>query len=309
MRATFIHTVLLFLMLLSTGIHVSAQHLPLFSQYMFNPVVINPAYAGSQESLSLSSYCRKQWTNVEGAPSTLTLSAHSPLKNRKVALGLILTNDQFGVNNQNIINAIYAYRIRLSEKSVLSFGLQANAGRFTSDFSSLDTRDPNDPTFSQSIRSAYLLNFGAGIYYNRPKFFAGFSMPYILNNGITSDMSNTVTGINRHYFFSTGVVIDISDDLKYKPFLLFRASNNMDSQIDLNNMILFRDVLWLGVSYRSFSSINYIARVLINDQLTIGYGYDQMIGKLRPGIGGSHEFLITYNFRFMGSNIRSPRYF
>jgi type IX secretion system PorP/SprF family membrane protein len=285
------------------------QQVPLYSQYMFNGLVINPAYAGSHESLSMTALYRKQWIGIDGAPTTQTFSAHAPLKNQKIALGLNLLNDYIGVTHQYGFDGIYAYRIQFQNGGKLSFGLQAGAGRFVSDYSSLAKKDPNDPSFQTNQSTSFVMNFGTGAYYYSKKFYAGLSVPKLLNQGIGSNSTTFTGGSQRIIFFTTGYVINLNPDLKLKPSTLFKYTAGVPLQVDLNCNLLIKEVLWVGLSYRSFTSLNFITQIQLTDQMTLGYAYDNSIGNSRGVLGGSHEFVLTYNFNFFGSKVVSPRYF
>ncbi|HEY8401952.1 MAG TPA: type IX secretion system membrane protein PorP/SprF [Cytophagaceae bacterium] len=285
-----------------------AQQEPLFTQYMFNGLAINPAYAGSQEALNLTLLARKQWLAIEGAPSTQTLSVHSPLKNERVALGMTFINDQIGVTRQYGTNIIYAYRIPM-KNGKLSMGLQSGISRYRSNFSSLHTKQPNDPTFSSDEVSTFSLNFGTGIYYSTQRFYAGLSVPHILSNHLRNSGISDYGKQRRHYFFTTGAVLKLSPDLKLKPSVLVKMVEGAPVQLDLNSNLLIKEVLWLGVSYRSFSSANLIFQVQLTNQLSLGYSYDMALNQLSTVSSGSHEFMLTYNFHFYGSKVLTPRYF
>jgi type IX secretion system PorP/SprF family membrane protein len=307
-RKHFLSCLLIFaLLLISDSIY--AQQDALFTQYMFNGLVINPAYAGSQDALSATFAARKQWVGIDGSPSTQTLTAHSPLKNEKVALGLSFISDNISVTHQYGVNAIYAYRLLLKDGNKLSFGLQAGFTQFKSQYSQLATRTANDPSFSSDQVSGLLPNFGTGIYYSTHKFYAGFSVPHLISNLLNDTTVSRNSVQRRHYILHSGYVFTLSHDLKLKPSVLIKAIEGAPVQIDLNTNLLIREVLWLGVSYRSFSSLNFLTQVQITDQLRFGYSYDISVNKLNALNMGSHEIMLNYNFSFLKSKVVTPRYF
>lgn len=285
------------------------QQSPLYSQYMFNGLVINPAYAGSQESLSMTAFYRRQWVGIDGAPTTQTLSAHTPLRKEKIALGAIVMNDNIGVTHQYGFDGIYAYRIKIKEDAKISLGLQAGAGRYVSNFNSLSIKDPNDPSFAADQSTSFILNFGAGAYYYSKKFYAGISVPKLLNQGWNNQSSVKLNPLQRITFFTAGYLFELSPDLKLKPSTLVKAISGAPLQIDLNCNLILKDVLWLGVSYRSFSAISFITQIQLTNQMTLGYAYDASLGSARNFLTGSHELVLNYNFNFLGSKVVSPRYF
>jgi type IX secretion system PorP/SprF family membrane protein len=284
------------------------QH-PLFTQYMFNGLLINPAYAGSQESLSLSALVRKQWVGIEGAPSTQTFSAHTPLRKEKISLGLILMNDYIGVSHTYSINGIYAYRITMKKGGHLSAGIQTGVTRVHSELSSLPTKDPNDPAFASDLVSPFMLSIGAGLYYYTHKFYTGLSVPNLMGNSMSKFYHSNVFPQKRHYLFTTGYVFNLSPNLKMKPSTLVKLIEGSPLQVDLNTNFLIKDVLWVGCSYRSFSSLNFIAQIQVSNQMTIGYSYDNGLSKFHSFVKGAHEIALTYNFKFFSSKVVSPRHF
>ncbi|MFN6943852.1 MAG: type IX secretion system membrane protein PorP/SprF [Cytophagaceae bacterium] len=300
MRSLFHVLVPVVVMLTLMSRESNGQQQPLFSQYMFNGLVLNPAYAGSQESLSLIALTRKQWAGFDGSPSTMTLSAHTPLRNEKIALGFTFMNDQIALTSQNGFNGIFAYRIQTGEKSTLAFGLQSGIVQVTTDNQNLLLRHSKDPSFGMDQRTLLLLNFGTGIYYYTDVFYTGLSVPQIINQ----------EGFQRRqYFYTAGYVFTVSPDVKLKPSTLIKIMSGVPAQVDLNANALFCEVLWFGVSYRSFSSLTFLTQIQVTDQLRIGYSYDNPVNRLKAVLNGSHEFVLTYNCTFFGSNIVSPRYF
>lgn len=290
-----------------SGLSGYGQQDPLFTQYMFNGLAINPAYAGSKEQLSLTLLARKQWMNMEGAPSTQTFSAHSPMKNERVALGLTFINDKIGVSHQYGINGVYAYRIPF-KKGKISLGLQAGVKRYKSAFTSLLIQHP-DPAFASDEVSSYMLNFGTGLYYSTDLFYLGLSVPHLLNNRLANSPISTYGSQFRHYFLTSGYVFNLSPDIKLKPSILLKMVEGAPVQLDFNTNVLINDVLWVGASYRSFSSFNFITQLQLTDQLSLGYAYDISLGKLRRFSEGGHELVISYNFSFFGTKVLTPRYF
>ncbi len=294
----------LLLTLALVQLQVLAQQQGLFTQYMFNGLAINPAYAGSHESMSITTLVRQQWVGQDGAPNTQTLAVHSPTRNQKVGLGFLLHHDHIGPTHQYNINAVYAYRIPVGQGK-LSMGLQAGLVNHSSRYASLYL-GPNmqDPAFAQDI-SIINPNFGAGIYYFSEKFYAGFASPQLLNNRI-----GETSRLSRHYFINSGYVFDLNSVLKLKPNLLLKMVEGAPLALDLNTNLLIHEVLWVGASYRSFESLSTLLELQMTDQFRVGYSYDfptaSDIGRLRTG---SHELMLNYNFTFYKSTFVTPRNF
>jgi type IX secretion system PorP/SprF family membrane protein len=274
---------------------------------MFNTLPLNPAYAGSQESLNMTAVYRKQWTSVDGAPNTQTFSAHSPLKIEKMALGFSAFHDKIGVTSKTGFYGVYAYRINLKNKSKLSFGLQAGLLNQVAHLSRLQTKLPDDPAVS-SDRQMYLCPaFGSGVYWYSRKFYLGASIPDLMEiypRNITDQVIRY-----RHLFVQGGVVYTLSPNVKYMPGFLVKAVQGNAFQYDLNNIFIINDVLWLGISYRNAVSVNFITQVQLTNQLSFGYAYDLPAGKYGKQFSNSHELNLSYKFIFMKDNAFMPRYF
>ena len=276
---------------------------------MFNALPLNPAYAGTAEELNITVIARKQWLNIDGAPATQTLSVMSPVKKEKMALGFTAINDYIGVTHQTGFYGIYAFKIKLSAHSKLSLGLQAGFTNYVSRFSELEVRTPNDPAFASNDVRYLLPNFGAGAFYYSKKFYAGISAPYILDH--LDNNSNVALNAmqSRTYLFTSGYVATLSPELKIKPSILFRVANGVPVQADINTTFIIHDVLWFGVSYRSFSSLNFIAQLQLSNRLSFGYSYDIPLNKISSASSGSHEVMLSYRFINYNKNMIIPRYF
>jgi type IX secretion system PorP/SprF family membrane protein len=239
----------------------------------------------------------------------MTVSAHTPMKNDKVSLGLLFYGDKIGIFKKYSVNGIYAYKIKISEKSKLSFGLQAGVTNFVARYSELTSKDPNDPNISQTDVSGYSPSFGAGLYYYSEKFYLGLSSPFLVNNLLKSQQISNNFRLTSTYFLTSGVVLKLSDAIKVKPSTLIKYTSGAPLQIDLNANFLLQDVLWLGASLRNFSSVNFLVQFNVNEQLRIGYDYDMNLNKVSTLYRGSHEIMINYFFSFSQKNVVTPRYF
>jgi len=289
-----------------------AQQQATYAQYMFNGLAINPAYAGSHDVLSASALLRYQSVGVPGAPNTQTLSVHSPLNNEKVALGMLIIHDKIGVIDQVGVNAIYAYRLFFSKDKerpkVLSFGLQAGFSTYQAKYSELDIYHPTDPSFTQDVNQA-MPNFGFGMYYYTDKFYAGLSAPNLMYNVFDrGDDLETIVQSNP-IILTSGYVFALSRLIKLRPNFLMKILDKKAVELDLNANLSFDDVLWLGVSYQAFSSVNLLAEVQVTNQIRIGYSYAFRTSSIKRVDLGSHEFMINYKFKYPKSGIITPRHF
>lgn len=288
-----------------------AQQDPVYSQYMFTTLSINPAYAGSREVLSLTGLYRKQWIDIDGAPSTQYVSADFLLKKRKIGLGIQAFNDVIGIIENTGFYASYAYRIQMN-KGVLSLGLQGGVVRFKANYANVKlSRNPatNDDVAFAENQNEFRPNFGAGIYFHTDRFYVGLSVPHILGNEkiTTSATGDHMREQPEHWFATAGLVLDMSPNVKLKPSVLARAVSGSPFHMDFNTNLWLHDVIGIGVSYRTDKSIVGILELQINPQLRIGYAYDYTMSALRNP--GSHEVLLRYEFGYNKKNIVSPRYF
>jgi len=274
---------------------VYAQQRPVFSQYMFNGLVLNPAYAGNQPQLSVSALHRDQWVNVDGAPKTSTLIAHSALKTRPVGVGLLLSRDKIGVHDDYSVYASYAYKLNIGI-GTLSLGLQAGFHYMISDFSRLSTFNPDDPLFLGAV-TRFSPNFGTGAFFNNKNTYAGISIPYMINNEVY-DKEDFISEAReaRYYFLTGGHVFQVSPFIKIKPSALIRVQEGQPVGMDLNANVFLDDVLNIGASYRSGDAVILLFELLLNKQLRFGYAFDNTLSNITQYTAGTHEFMLTYSY-------------
>jgi type IX secretion system PorP/SprF family membrane protein len=284
-----------------------SQQQVMFTQYMFNGLAINPAYAGSHETISLTALAREQWTGIEGAPSTQTFSIHSPIKKQRMSLGLLLLHDRIGVTDQTGVYGSYAYRIPISDRGLLSFGLQGGFSFYKANFSQIS---PTDPVFANGDVREIQPNIGFGLYYNTEKFFIGASAPQLIETQFDKNNTDSDSKLLRHYFLTAGYVFELSPSLKLKPSGLIKYVDGAPLEIDLNANLLINEIIWVGFSWRSFDSVDLILQLQITDQLQFGYSYDiATTSDIRRVDGGSHEVTLNYRFSLSKGKVISPRYF
>ena len=289
-----------------------AQQSPVLSHYMFNYLLINPAYAGSHEYVSTTLLYRKQWAGIEGAPETESASIHGLIPKKRLGLGFYLQQDKIGVTKQTDIYGSSAYHLNLGEGKI-AFGLQAGFTYLKSDLVKLTYWDPFDNVFNYNQFSTVLPNVGAGAYYYRTLFYAGISAPYLLSYDSLRkpdiNPSKPIHHLVRRYYFTVGGVIETEQEIKFKPSLLIKYEQKGDLQYDINLNMLIKNIFWIGASYRSNDAVVTLLEYQISRKLRLGYSYDYTIGKLKNYNTGSHEVMLGYDFGYSILKMKSPRYF
>jgi type IX secretion system PorP/SprF family membrane protein len=303
--------IILTIIVAGVSLLTSAQTYPGFSQYLTNGMVINPAYTGSRGTMSTLFSVRQQWMVVDGAPSFQTASIHAPLKNDKVALGLMYSRQTYGITAEHNIYATYAYHIHFA-KSKLSFGIQGGADITSLKYEKLVTSGANpadDPAFERDAKDPVLPNVGAGFYFYSRTYFFGASVPAFLSYRSSSASSVYHSVQNYDILFLAGGLISFTENFRFKPSLLLKYSMTQPTEIDVNGNFIISDILWIGASYRiAEESVIGIAELQISPQLKIGYSYDYQLGSIGNFSSGSHEILLRLEF---GQRISasSPRFF
>jgi len=298
---------------------IFAQSYPHFTMFMFNKLLYNPAYAGNKDLTEVNAYYRDQWTGIDGAPKTMSVSIDGPAGSymssfRKVALGLSVSYEKLGVTTFNNINAYYAYRIPM-RKSVLSFGLQAGGSIYSAHLSDLNPYQPNDQVISQNVSNRFLSNFGTGIYWRGERFYAGAAVPNLLENYYSKDHMNTDGASNKQiriYYLSGGYVFSLSDDLKLEPQAFFRYAGDVNANLpmnaDVNLSLIIYDRLLIGATYRTDGSVEGIVHMQVTNELNIGYAYDYTVSYLKNYNYGTHEITIGFDFIKDRNKYINPRF-
>ncbi|HYC86743.1 MAG TPA: type IX secretion system membrane protein PorP/SprF [Chryseosolibacter sp.] len=285
---------------------VMAQLRVQFTQYMFNGLVINPAYAGADDALSLTLVQRRQWAGVENAPSTQTLSAHTLFYRKNVGVGMVIMNDRVGVHRNLNILTNYAYHVHVGDESVVSFGLQAGMKSIRSDYASLGPVN-NDPKVSNAYVSETFFDAGTGIYFRSPKIHAGFSALELFPKTVSLNDTVAATLSRAHYFIFSKYTMPFGQHVHLEPSLLLKCLPGTPVSFDVNLNALYRKVLVLGVSYRKKESVDLLLKAQMTAQLQFGYSYDHPVGEVARFATGSHEFMVQYLFRYVTKNVSSPR--
>ncbi|MEJ7557804.1 MAG: type IX secretion system membrane protein PorP/SprF [Pedobacter sp.] len=291
--------------------NVKAQQDAMYTQYMFNTLAINPAYAGSRNVLSATTLYRNQWTGIEGAPKTGTLSIDAPLWDKRIGLGLQFITDKLGVEQTNGAAISGAYRIRM-EKGSLSFGIQGNVQQYKRNLTNvpLESIPAYDPAFAENV-DKILFNFGTGVYYNSDRFYVGLSAQDLLPNQLnqSSDGTTLVGKQEVHMFLASGYVFPVSEDLDLKPSFLIKGVKGAPLEADLNATLWIKQALGVGIQYRTSADISALIEIQATENVRIGYSYDHSLTALQGFNSGSHEIMLRYEFGFSRGKYLSPRFF
>lgn len=304
--------ILSLLILLVIGSKLYAQTEPMYSQYMYNLMAINPAYAGSREALSFNTFYRKQWVGVDGAPQTMSASMDGAVSNNRIGLGIQLYDDRLGVEKASGFNSMISSRVKISRTGILSGGLLFGMMHYRANLTMVPNRfTQNDPAFSTNFNKV-LPSVGLGLFYNTDHYYLGVSSPNILHSKLTTLelISSGLQKVNdRHLFVTSGVVFDLSEDVKLKPSVLMKMVSGAPTQFDFNANIWLKNILGIGASYRTGDAIVGMLELQLTKELRIGYAYDRTTSPLNVFSQGSHELMFRYEFGSEKNNIKSTRYF
>lgn len=299
--------------LLLAGKNGFSQQYPVYSQYIFNGLILNPAYAGSHVQFSATAMYRNQWLNFEGAPKTLTFTGHTTLNKGRTGVGLLVSNDQIGSYSNNNIFGSYAYIIN-APFGTLALGLQAGFNHVRADFSELNLQNPDDPSFMGQVNDLKP-NFGTGAYFHNDLFFVGFSIPFLLNNKISNEFESVINEIReaRYYYIHSGIMIplDRMKTVQFNPSVLIRAQEGSPISADINASFIFYEVFSAGASHRSGDAIITFLDIKLSEGFHFGYSYDWTTSDIGRFSNGTHEFALNYRFRIRGvhRNVECPSVF
>src|SRR5258707_2780306 len=297
---------LAFLLLITTPCF--AQQKVQFTQYMFNGLVINPAYAGADEKLSQTFINRNQWSGIEVSPTTQTLSDHTLFKKKQFGIGFLLVNDQIGIHRNVNAGVSYAYHIQTGDQSYLSMGLQAGLKSFRSDYASLNTGGTNDPYLYNVVTQQMFFDFAAGIYYRSPRLHIGFSVPELIRQQFHVNDTLSVHLNNINFFLFTKYRFTVSENFDFEPSVLVKYLKGVPFSLDVNFNWVYRRIVTLGASYRKVESLDFLFKAQITPQLQVGYAYDYPVQTVSAfSTSGSHELMVQYLFSFLKKNVTSPR--
>jgi type IX secretion system PorP/SprF family membrane protein len=305
----------IFVLLLVASIS-NAQQDAQFTQYMYNSMVINPAYAGSRDHLSIFGLHRTQWVGLEGAPVTNNVSIHSPVNNGNVGLGLSILNDRIGPSDETDIGFNFSYKIKASESYTLSFGLKASANLLNIDFTKLSQENyfNIDPSFQTNVDNKFSPNIGAGLFLYSGDSYIGLSVPNFIetkhfDKGINRNSTSNIATERLHYYLTAGHVFDLSTAIKFKPSVMTKMVSGAPLQVDLSGNFMFNDKFVVGAAYRWSAAVSGMLGFQATESWFIGYGYDFETTKLAHYNSGSHEIFLRYELFNKYDRIVSPRFF
>lgn len=281
------------------GLVASAQLRALTSTYPFNGLLLNPAYAGSLNLLSVTAVHREQWINIEGAPVYQAFTAHNSFFANRIGVGLQATRDQIGIHENYSLYTSYAYKIKTSV-GILAMGLQGGFDSRTSNFNEISVFDQDDQLLTGAV-NRFTPNFGTGIYFANPNMWAGVSVPYLLENKAYvfdesgSDISNGTE--SRYYYATAGMIFPVAENIKLSPSVLIRAQEQNRLAYDITAMVIFDGIAYAGVSVRNSAEITFIGQLILNDNIRVGYAYDANTSEITTETTGSHEILVNYRIK------------
>ncbi|TDD93600.1 PorP/SprF family type IX secretion system membrane protein [Flavobacterium cellulosilyticum] len=298
--------ILLFALMFTSFVSFAQQDAQ-FTQYMYNTINVNPAYAGSRGALSIFALHRTQWVGLEGAPVTNTVSINTPINGSNLGLGVSLVNDKIGPTNENAISADMSYTLQTSDTWKISFGMKATANLFDLDITRLDPVDASDPSLQNY--SKFSPNIGAGIYLHSNKAYLGFSVPNFLESNRYDDNSVRIFKEKINYYLIAGYVFDINSTIKFKPAVLSKMVEGAPLQVDVSANFLFSEKFMIGVAYRWSASLSAMVGFQVSQGIYIGYGYDRETTNLKNYNSGSHEIFLRYELFNNVKKITTPRFF
>jgi type IX secretion system PorP/SprF family membrane protein len=301
-------TRILFISMFLSCIYGFSQQDAQYTQYMYNTINVNPAYAGSRGVMSIFGLHRTQWVGLDGAPTTNTFSINSPIENSNLGVGLSFVNDKIGPTVENTISADISYTIQTSDTYKLSFGVKGTANLFNLDVSKLNPQNQNDPLL-QNLDNDFSPNVGAGIYLHSDKLYLGASVPNFFQTKRYSDNDIAVYRERMNMYFIGGYVFDLSPNLKFKPAFLTKMVEGAPLQLDVSGNFLINEKFVLGGAWRWSAAVSAMAGYQISDGLFIGYGYDLETTRLRNYNSGSHEVFLRFELFKRQDKIVSPRFF
>ena len=301
-------TILFLFVILLVTYSGHAQQDAQFTQYMYNTININPAYAGSRGALSVFALHRDQWIGLDGAPKTNAISVNTPINNSNVGLGVSLVNDKIGPTTENQFSVDLSYTIPTSDNWKLSFGIKGSADIFNLDVSKLNPADQGDPQF-QNLENDFSPNVGAGIYWHSDNAYIGLSVPNFIQTNRYNDNDVAIYKDQINYYLMGGYIFDFSQEIKFKPAVLTKIVEGAPLQVDVSANFLFFEKLTLGVAYRWDAAVSAMAGFQLTDAMYIGYGYDNETTQLRKYNSGSHEIFLRFELFKNNSKMTTPRFF
>jgi type IX secretion system PorP/SprF family membrane protein len=293
------------------SLSVVAQQEAMYTHYAFNTLMVNPAYAGSREALTLTALHRSQWVGFKGAPHTQTITAHAPFRDNDMGLGISIMNDKIGPVNNTGFFADYAYKIPF-HNGRLSMALKGGIDLVQIDLNALYAHDQSDVLIANNVRNEVLPNFGVGLYYSEENYYVGLSTPRIINNKLNIvNSSSSQARVQQHYYLIGGTMLSVLPNLQFKPMGLLKLTSSAPAELDITGIAVLDQKFEIGAMYRTRDAFGVLFGINFDSNLRLGYSFDWSFG-LNTGKynGGSHEIILRYDFiQNDRRKIVSPRYF
>ena len=280
-----------------------------YTQYMYNTMSINPAYAGSLGTLDIVGIYRNQWTGISGSPETQNLGVHSPLRNQRLGLGLNVSNENLGPSNNVLLDGNISYSVPLSPTIKMAFGIKAGMNILSLDYSKGDYQNSQDPIFQENVTNSTSFTMGAGTYVYSDKWYVGLSIPNFFTENYYDDIASSISEGELQYFLMGGYVFDIGPSFKLKPAFLVKYATNIPTVVDISANALFLEKFTLGVSYRYDDSVSALAGFQILPSVFVGYAYDHTNSGLGSYASGTHELMLRFTLPSKFKIINSQRFF
>ncbi len=298
--------VLAFIVMIYCG--AMAQQEPQYTQYMYNPSQINPAYSGSLGYATTFGLYRAQWIGLEGAPKTANLSFHKPIENSKVGYGINILNDRIGPSELTYVNVDFSYTLLFGDDSRLAFGIKAGGELLNIDYTKLSQYNPGDVLYQNNLNK-FSPNIGAGIFYYTEDSYIGLSVPMMLNTTFYDEVAVSTANRRQNFYLSAGKVYDLNYDIKFKPAIIAKVVSGAPLQLDLTANFLINEKITAGLAYRMSAALSGLVGFQVTDKLFIGYGYDRETTRLSNFNSGSHELFLKFDLFNKFQNIETPRFF
>lgn len=286
----------------------NAQQEAQYTQYMYNPSQINPAYSGSLGYASFFGLYRTQWVGIDGAPKTANISFHKSIENSKIGYGINILNDRIGPSELTYFNTDFSYTLMFGDDSKLAFGLKAGGELLNIDYNRLGQYNPGDILFQNNINK-FSPNIGTGVYYYTNNTYIGLSIPMLLNTAFYDDVAQSTAARRQSYYMTAGKVIDINSYIKFKPAVVTKIVSGSPLQLDLTANFLINEKFTAGLAYRMGAAFSGLVGFQASESLFIGYSYDKETTRMTNINSGSHELFLKFNLFNKYQKIETPRFF
>lgn len=298
-----------FTILFFCTVYIYSQQEPQYTQYMYNTIIVNPAYAGSKGNMNLFGLYRSQWVGLEGAPTTANFSMHKPIEETKMGYGISVLNDNIGPSDETQFAIDLSYTLFLKKDNRLAFGLKTSGNLLNIDYSKVSEYNQGENLMNSRISNRFSPNFGFGLFYYNSNSYLGLSVPMILDAKRYDDVATSSVNQRNHLYLMGGKVFDLDYNLKFKPAFVVKETSGTPLQVDLSANMLYNNRFTFGMSYRWNIAVSGMAGFQINDNLFIGYGYDHEVSRLTKLVSGSHELFLVFDIFGNKTKMDTPRFF